>query len=85
MARNIKIELNEGSVNGHGFRTVEIPMPKKNDMSCVVEGNRKVVIHNWGNNDYTVGLFDRKDGVETANVIRGNMTDAANAAAKFLY
>lgn len=85
MARNVKVELYDGSIQGRGFYTVEIPVPAKYDHSRVVEGQRKVVIRNWGRNDYSVGLFDRADACETANIVRGKMTDVVNAAAEWLY
>lgn len=86
MTRKVKVELYDGSLQSfRGFFTVEIPVPAKNECSRIVHDDRKVVIRNWGNNDYSVALFDDIDGLETNNVFRGKMTDAAIAAAEFLY
>lgn len=87
MARTVKVELYEGGVYGQGFYTVEIPMPTKYDSTRVVnaERGRKVVIRNWGNNEYSVALFTDVDACETTDVVRGKMKDCAAQAAEFLY
>lgn len=85
MARNVKVELYD-SYNCK-FYTVSIPMPTTEDATKVVneETGKKVVIRNWGNNDYSAALFDRADQLETKNVVRGKMSYVGGEVAEFLY
>ena len=85
MARNVKVNLYD-SFNCV-FYDVSIPMPTTEDSTRKIneETGRKVVIRNWGNNDYSAALFDNVDQLETKNVVRGKMSHVAGEAAEFLY
>lgn len=85
MTRKVKVELYEGGLYGKGYFTVEIPIPTKYESSKLVVGQRKVVVRNWGNNKYSVALFNDIDALQTTDVVCGRMSEVASAAAEFLH